>query len=138
MIAVIDGEFEFTFFGPQDYRLALQPAHHVKGRLRLSAQSHLQKVLLNALLDGFAHLACHLKEAIGGTKTFDALVGTFEVVVLNPEADALPRRLESVELGTTQKLLMERGPEAFDFAERLGMMGRGANMNDALLVQLFL
>jgi hypothetical protein len=56
VLLIADTEFEFALFGPEDDRLAIHPAHHIEGRLGFATQGQLQKVLLDASLDGFAEL----------------------------------------------------------------------------------
>jgi hypothetical protein len=90
LVSIVDGEFEFAFFGPKNDRLTFHAADHVEGSLGLTAQSHLQQVFGNTRLDGFAQLGGDLKEAIGRAETFDALVRTLVIVVLDPVADTLP------------------------------------------------
>ena len=84
-------QLEFAFLGPQHDRLAFHPADHVEGCARLAAQRHLQNVVLDASLDGFAQLTLDLKEAIGWTETIDPLVRPLVVVMFDPELDALAR-----------------------------------------------
>lgn len=83
-VSIVDREFEFSFFGPEDHRLPFHAADHVEGSSGLAAQSHLQKVFLNACLHGFAELGGNLEEAIRRTEAFDPLVRSLVVVVLHP------------------------------------------------------
>jgi hypothetical protein len=46
-VSIVDGEFEFSFFGPKDDRLPFHAADHVEGSLGLTAQGHLQQVVLD-------------------------------------------------------------------------------------------
>jgi hypothetical protein len=102
----------------------------------LAAQSHLQEVLLDAGLDGLAQLGLDLKEPIGRAKAFDALVGTFVVVIFDPKLDALAGGLKTLELGPGEKLLPHAFPEALDLAQGHGMMRAGFEVGDAVFLQL--
>jgi len=52
VLLIADTEFEFALFGAEHDRLAVHPPDHVEGSARLSAQRHLQEVLLDAGFDG--------------------------------------------------------------------------------------
>ena len=106
-------------------------ADHVKGGFGLSAQGHLQQVVLDARFDGFAQLRGDLKEAVGRTKTFDALMRPLVVVVFDPKADAFPGRIEALELGAGEELLPDRFPEALNLAQRHRVMRAGLEVSDA-------
>jgi hypothetical protein len=88
--SIINREFEFAFFGPQNDRLAFHAADHIEGSFGLTAQRHLQQVFFNACFHGFAQLGGDFKIAVGRAKTFDALVRPLVIVVFDPEPDALP------------------------------------------------
>lgn len=136
VLRVLKFEFEFSFFGAQDDRLALHAADHIKRSARLSAQRHLQKVFLDAGLDRLAQRALDLEEAIGRAQPADALVGTLVVIMFDPEADALTRGLKTFELRARQKLLPKRRPEALDFAQRHRVLRTRLEMRHAILLQL--
>ena len=106
--------------------------------MRLAAQGHFQKIFLDARFKGFAHFRSHLKEPVGWTQSFDPLVGAFEVVILDPEGDALPGLFKTIEQGPAQKLLVQGGPEAFDLSQRHRMMGGRADVMDVFLLQFLL
>lgn len=127
-------EFEFAFLGAQDDRLAFHAADHVEGSARLAAQGHLQEVLLDAGLHGFAQLGLDLKEAVRRTKAFDALVRALVIVVLDPELDALASCFKALELGALEELLPDGGPEAFDLAQGHGMMRPGFEVRHPVLL----
>jgi hypothetical protein len=122
VLLVTDTEFEFALFGAEHDGLAVHAPDHVERRLRFAAQGQFQQVFLDTSLDGLAQLGLDLEEAIRRTKPLDPLVGPFMVVMFDPEFDPLARRLEAVELGADQEVLPDRGPEAFDFAERHRML----------------
>src|SRR5271165_7399345 len=44
-LLVVHTKFQFSLLRLQDDRLAVHPPHHVKGRLRLPSQRHLEQVL---------------------------------------------------------------------------------------------
>lgn len=115
-------KFEFSFFGAQDDRLAFHATDHIERSTRLAAQGHLEDVLLDAGLHGFAQLGLDLKETVRRTKAFDALVRALVIVILDPELDALAGRIEALELSALKELLPDRGPEPFDLAQGHGMM----------------
>ena len=74
------------------------------------------------MLDDLAQLLGDSKEAIGRTQAVQRLMRPTVVVVLHPESNPLPGRLEAVELGALQKLLPDGFPEAFDLAQGHGVM----------------
>ena len=128
-------EFEFSFFGAQNDRLAFHAADHVKRSARLAAQSHLQEVLLDAGLHGFAQLGLDLEETVRRTQAFDALVRTLVIVIFDPELDALTGRFKALELGALKELLPEGGPEALDLAQGHGMVRPGFEMRHPVFLE---
>lgn len=135
VLLITDTEFEFALLGAQDDGLAVEPAHHVEGRLGFAAQGQLQEVVLNARFDGFAQLGLDLEEAIRRAETFDALMRSFVVVVFDPEFDALAGRLEALELGAGEELLPETLPEALDLAQGHGMVRPALEMGHPILFE---
>jgi len=129
-------QFEFALLGPQHDRLAFHPADHVEGSARLAAQCQFQEIFFNAGLHGLAQRALDLKEAIRGAESFDALMRTLVIVILDPEFDPLAGRLEAVELGAGEELLPDGLPEALDFTEGHGVMRAGLEMRHPILLQL--
>jgi hypothetical protein len=91
LVSIVDREFEFAFFGPENDGLPFHAADHVEGGLGLTAQSQFQQVVFDARFDGLAQLAGDLKEAVRGTKPFDALMRPLVIVVFDPETDPFPR-----------------------------------------------
>jgi hypothetical protein len=136
VFGVGDTEFELAFLGPQDDRLAFQAADHVEGRPRLAAQRQFQEVFLDARLQGLLEIALDLEEPVGRADAADPLVGPAVVVVGDPEFDALAGGLETVELGPSQELAPEGGPEALDLAQRHGVMRAALDVADAVLLEL--
>ena len=61
---------------------------------------------------------------------------TLVIVIFDPRADALPRRVEAFKLGTSEELLPEAGPEALNLAERHGMLRTALEVRHAILLQL--
>jgi hypothetical protein len=116
--------------------LALHPANQVKGRLRLPSQCHLQQVLLDSRLDRFLHLTLDFKKTIRRAQPADPLVGPAVIVVFYPELQALPRRLERVELRPHQKLLPHRRPEPLHLAQRHRVLRPRHQMRHPVLRQL--
>jgi hypothetical protein len=135
-VSIVDGEFEFSFFGPQNDGLTFHAADHVEGSLGLAAQSHLQQVFLDARLDGVAQLCGDLKEAVGRAEAFDALVRPLVIIIFDPKADSFPCRLEALELGSGKELLPDGLPEAFDFTQGHGMMRTGFEVMGPVLFHL--
>ena len=138
LLLVIDAELEFALLSAEHHGLALHAAHHVERRVGASPQGHLQDVVLDALLEGLTQLVLDLKKAVGRTEPADPLVGPLVVVILHPEPDAGPGRLEVVKLGPAQELAPDRSPEAFHLAQRHRVLGPGADMGDAVLLELLL
>lgn len=136
LASIVDSEFEFSFFGPQNDRLSFHAADHVEGSFGLSTQSHLQKIFVDAGLDGFAQLGGDLKIPVRWTQSFDALVRAFVIIIFDPKTDPFPRRLEAVELRAGEKLLPDRFPEPFDFAQGHGMMRPGFEVMSSVLSHL--
>ena len=133
IVLIADTEFEFAFFGAEHDRLAVHPPDHVEGSAWLATQGHLQKVFGNARFDGFAEFILDLEEAVRRTEAFNALMRPLVVVVFDPEFDPLAGGVEAVELGADQEVLPERGPEAFDLAQRHGMLRARFEVRDAIL-----
>jgi hypothetical protein len=132
---VADTEFEFALLGTQHNGLAFHPANHIEGGLGFAAQSQFQQVLLNAGFDGLAQGVLDLEEAIGWAETFNALMRSLVVVILNPELDALAGRIEALELSPAEELLPEGLPEAFDFTQRHRMVGPTLEVRDPILFE---
>jgi len=135
-VSIVDGEFEFSFFGPQNDRLTFHAADHVEGGFGLAAQGHLQQVFVDSRLDGFAQLGGDLKEAVRRTESFDALVRPLVIIIFDPEADSFSRRLETFELGPGKKLLPDGFPEPFDLSQGHGMMGSGFEVVGPIFLHL--
>lgn len=136
VLLITDTEFEFALFGAEHDGLAVHPPDHVEGRLGFAAEGEFEEVFLNALLDGFAQIMLDLEEAIGGTEALDALMRALVVVVFDPEFDPLAGGVKGIELGANQEVLPERGPEAFDLAQRHRMLRARFEMRHAILLEL--
>jgi len=133
LVSIVNREFEFTFFGPENDGLPFHAADHVEGSFGLAAQRQFEQVFLDAHFDGLAQLAGDFKVAIGGTKSLDALMRALVIVVLDPEADAFARRVKAFELGAGKELLPDGLPEAFDLPQGHGMMGPAFDVVDPIL-----
>jgi hypothetical protein len=123
LLCIAELQFEFSFFGAENDRLAFHPADHIEGGAGFAAQSHFQKVILDAGFNRFAQFVLDFEEAVGRTETADALVRPLVVVISDPELDPLAGRIEALELGAGEKLLPDGFPEPLDFAEGHGMLG---------------
>lgn len=134
--SIFDGEFEFTFFGPEDDGLTFHAADHIEGSLGFTAQSHFQEVFFDTGFDGFAQDRGDLEVAVRRAKAFNALMGPLVVVVFNPEPDALTCRVEAFELSPGEELLPDGLPEALDFAEGHRVMRPGFEVVRAVLLHL--
>jgi len=135
-LRAIDEHLHLALLGPDHHRLLAQPAHHVEWTARLPPQRQLQHVVLHAALDDLPQLLGDGKEAIGGTQPLQGLVGPPVVVVLHPQPDPLAGRLEAVELRALQELLPDGLPEAFDLAQRHGVVRAALDVVDPFLPQL--
>jgi hypothetical protein len=129
-------EFEFAFLRTQDDRLAFHPPHHVEGRARFTAQSHLQEVVFDPRFDGLAQFGLDFKEAIRRAQSADALVRSLVVIIFHPGLDPLTGILEGIELRPGQELLPDRRPEPFHFPEGHRVVGTTLDMRHAVLAQL--
>jgi hypothetical protein len=136
LLFIAHAEFEFALLGPEHDGLTVHAADHVEGRLGFAAQGQLQEVVLDARLNGFTQGRLDLKEAVGRTKAFNALMGAFVVVVFDPESDPVPGGLEALELGPDQEVLPEGGPETFDLAQGHGMLGAALDVGHPVLLEL--
>src|SRR5262249_34187764 len=134
LVSIVDREFEFSFFGPENDRLTFHAADHVEGSLGLAAQRHLQEVFLDARLDGFAQLRGDFEEAVSRAQAFDALMRPLVIIVLDPVTDSFPGGLEAVELSSGKELLPDGFPEPFDLAQRHGMMRPGLEVVGAVFL----
>ena len=132
----LDEHLHLALFGPDDHGLFAHPAHHIKGTLRFASQGQFECVLLNAPLDDLPQLLDNREEAVGGAQSLQRLVRPLVVVVLHPQPDPLPCRLEAVELGSYQELFPDGLPKPLDLAQRHGMMRPAFNVMDSILAQL--
>lgn len=135
-LRAIDEHLHLALLGTNHHRLLAHPSHHVERTARLPPQRQLQHVVLNAALDDLPQLLGDGKEAIGGTQPLQGLMGPPVVVVLHPQPDPLAGRLEALELGALQELLPDGFPEAFDLAQRHGMVRAALDVVNPLLPQL--
>jgi len=89
-VSIVDREFEFSFFGPENDRLTLHTADHVEGSLRFTTQRHLKQIFFDAGFDGFAQFGSDFEETIGGAKPFDALMRSLVIIIFDPQPNAFP------------------------------------------------
>jgi hypothetical protein len=134
--SIFNREFKFAFLGPEDDGLAFHAADHIEGSFGFTAQGDLQEVVFDPGFDGLAQLGGDFKIAVRRAEAFDALMRPLVVVIFDPEANALARRLEALELGAGEKLLPEGLPEPLDLAQRHGMVGPALEVMDAVFLHL--
>jgi len=102
-------------------RLLLRQAQCVLGHLRL---------------DAGAHLTRRAEEPIRRRESFEPLVRTFKVVVLDVQRHPALAVLEVGEHRAREQLLPQRLPEPLDLPAGLRMMGPALHMLDAVALQL--
>ena len=134
--SIVDGEFEFAFFGPQNDGLPFHTADHIEGSFRFTAQSQFEEVFFDAGFHGFAQFGGDFEIAVGGAEAFDALVRALVVIIFDPKANPLAGRLEAFELGTGKEVLPDSFPEAFDLAQSHGMMRAALEVMCSVLLHL--
>jgi hypothetical protein len=132
----LDEHLHLALLGPDDHGLLAHPAHHIEGTLRFASQGQLECVLLHAPLNDLPQFLGNGKEAVGWTEALQRLVRPLVVVMLRPQPDPLPRRLETVELRSYQELFPDGFPESLDLAQRHGVMGPALDVMDPILAQL--
>ena len=92
-------------------------------------------ILGDPTFDHRPQLFGHGKESIRRTEAVERLVGPLVVVVLHPQPNPLPRLVEAVELGATEKLLPNRLPEPLHLAQRHRMMRPTAEVMHPVFLQ---
>jgi hypothetical protein len=132
----VDEHLHPALLRPDHHRLLAHPPHHVERPLGLPAERELQDVLLDPALDDLAELLRDPEEAVRGAEAVQALVRAPVVVVLHPEPDPFAGRLEALELGPLEELLPDRLPEAFDLAQRHGVVRPALQVVHVVLLEL--
>lgn len=135
IVLIADTEFEFTLLSPEHDGLAVHAPDHVERRLWFATQGQLQKIFLDAGLNGFTEFRLDLEKAIRRAQAFNALVGPLVVIMFDPEFDAFAGRLEGIELGTHEEVLPDGGPEPLDLAQRHRMLRARLEVLHAILLQ---
>lgn len=138
LVGAVQHHFELTFFNLHHHRLLTHPAHHVERRVLLAPQRQLQNVRLDALLDRHTQWLLDAEEPVGRAQTIETLMRALVVVILHPQAHALPRLLEGGELGAAEELIPDRFPEPLDFAQRHRVMRLAADVVDVVLLEFLL
>ncbi len=133
-IFAIELHLHLAFLGADHHRLLAEPADHVKGLLGLTAQRQLLDVVSDAALDHSAQFFRDGEEPVGREQPLQRLVRTFVVVVFDPQPHPFAGLLETVKLRPHQKVLPDRLPEPLDLAQRHGVMGRAADVVDAVFL----
>jgi hypothetical protein len=135
-LVVVHQHLDPALFGTDHNALIAHATDHVKRIPGLSAKGKLQGVFLNALFQGLFKGRVDLKKPVGRTQPADALVRPLVIIKFCPKRD--PRRgiLVAGKLGPLKKLGQDALPEAFDFAQRHGMMGRRSDVLDPVFGKL--
>lgn len=100
----------------------------------LARQTHL--VVGHPLLDRRAHVRRRAEESVCRHEAIERLMRTLEVIRVDEMHDAPVAIGEVRKHRARQKLVPERLPEAFDFAERLRMLRPALHVPDAVLAEL--
>jgi hypothetical protein len=127
-----------ALLGPDHHRLAAHAPHHVEGVHRPAAKGKLQGVFRDPLFDCLSQIRGDLEEPVGGTQSPDPLVGPLVVVIFDPQGRALHRLLKAPKLRSLQELPQDRLPEPLDLAKGHRVVRPGADMFDAVFLQLLL
>jgi hypothetical protein len=125
-----------ALLGADHHRLAAHAPHHVEGVHRAASQGKLEGVFRDPLFDGLSQIRGDLEEPVGGTQSPDPLVGPLVVVILYPQGGSFHRLLEAPKLRPLQELPQDRLPEPLDLAKRHRVVRPGADMFDAVFLQL--
>ena len=131
-------ELDLAFLRLQHDRLLAQSPDHVERTLGLTAQRQFLHVRGDAAFDHRPQFFGDREESIRRTETVERLVRSLVVIVLHPQPNPLPRLIEAVELGSTEKLLPDRFPEPLHLAQRHRVMRLAAEVMDVILRQLLL
>jgi len=121
-----------TFFADQGQSLISYlpyKKHRFSGRF---AQSQMEFVLGELVLEDLANIAFHAKKAVGGEHTVDALVGSVEIEVVYKVREPLAAVLQFLGLDAVPEFGADGFPKAFAFAEGLRVMCSGDDVFDAL------
>jgi hypothetical protein len=127
-----------ALFRPDHHRLAAHAPDHVKRIHRPAPKRQLQRVLLDALLQGLSQIVGDLKKPVRRAQPADALVRPPVVVILDPQPGALNRLLEAVKLRPLQKLGENRLPEPLDLTQGHRVVGTRADVLHPVLFHLLL
>ena len=133
---IVHQHFHFALFRPDDHTLPAHAAHHVKRIHRPAAQRQFQNIFGNTLFQGLFQVVGNFEKPVGRAQPTDPLVGALVIVILNPEGGAFHCLLEAVELGPLKEFPQDRFPEPFDFAQRHGVVGTGADVTHAIFFHL--
>lgn len=123
-----------ALLGADHHRLLAEPADHVKGLLGLTTQRQLLDVVGDAALNHGAQFLRDGEEPVGREQPLQRLVRTFVVVVFDPPPHPFAGLLEAVKLRPHQEVLPDRFPEPLDLAQCHGVVGRTADVVDAVFL----
>jgi hypothetical protein len=136
LLLTVEKHAHLALFRPDHHGLIPHAADHVKRVHRPAPQSQLKGVVRHTLFQGAFQVMGDLKEPIGRTKSADALMRSFVIVVLHPVRTALHGLVKAAKLGAHKKLRLDAFPKALDFAQGHGVVGTGADVAHAVLFHL--
>jgi hypothetical protein len=110
-------------------------AHKKDGFSGGFTQGQVQLVFGHLVLQGLADLVFDPQEAVGGDHAADALMGPGVVDVVDEVGEAEAAVLEFLGLDAVPKLGADGFPEAFAFAQGLGVVGPGHHVADAFALE---
>lgn len=117
-------------------RLVAQLSGEVEGLSRRLLARHPKRVLGDLRLDTRSHRGRRSEEPIRGRQSFDPLVRTLEVVVLDEESYPPLAVLVVGEHRPRQQLLPQRFPEPLDLPAGLRMLRPALHVRDAVAFEL--
>jgi hypothetical protein len=129
---------DLALLGPDHHRLPAHAAHHVKRVYWAAPERELEGVFRDPLFDRLSQIGGDLEETVRRAKPPDPLVGPLVVVILDPQGGTLHRLLEAVKLRPLQELPQKRLPQALNLSKRHRVVRTGADMLDAVFLQLLL
>jgi hypothetical protein len=115
-------EYEFAALTVQADGLIAKLAHQEDGLARRLVECQGQLVLGPGFFHGLAHLALYPKKAVSWHGVVDALVGAEVIVVVDEMRETFLGIEQFQWLDAGPEFFPHRAPEAFTFAQGLGMV----------------